>query len=363
LKPTRALHSFTSFQVNNYRAIIKGDNGEISISALHEGIYKVEYLLEGFKPGKLLRDYSSNFYSQNSESSRSSIPDFTIIEGDDASDYFTLNSGDDQIKIDKANGLLSVYHANKLVHGGQIGSLDTVLPRYPLRILGGEGNRTLARFNFKLTDTDRIYGLGDKTGKLNKRGQRFSMFNRDALGYKASQSDPLYKSIPFLIKHNPEEKIFTGLFFPVPRVTEIDLGRESPYYISADIKGGPFHYVVITGNNPWEIIDRFTWVTGRPSLPPLYTFGFLGSSMNYTEPDDADRLVTTYFDRIERDRIPCEGFYFSSGYVKADNGERYTFLWNKKKFPEPAKTINSYKDRGYHIACNVKPGFLTTHPL
>ena len=60
----------------------------------------------------------------------------------------------------------------------------------------------------------------------------------------------------------------------------------------------------------------------------------MGSSMNYVEPDDAAERVLAYFNRIEKENIPCEGMYISSGYLK-HNGKRYTFLFNKNKFPNP----------------------------
>ncbi len=46
---------------------------------------------------------------------------------------------------------------------------------------------------------DRHYGLGDKTGRLDKTGRRFRIDAVDPCGYDAETSDPLYKMIPFYI--------------------------------------------------------------------------------------------------------------------------------------------------------------------
>ena len=40
--------------------------------------------------------------------------------------------------------------------------------------------------------------VGEKTGKLNRRGSRFVMWNSDKPCYDINE-DPLYKSIPFFI--------------------------------------------------------------------------------------------------------------------------------------------------------------------
>ncbi len=359
MKYTRAVHSLDSCQIQGPSAVIRGENGEIRLTVLGEGIYKVCYSLEETPELPAFRDASELYFDSEREEPGKSCG-WTFPE--EHQDVFVLSCGADRIEIGRSHGLVTVFRDGKRIHGGEIGSSDTVLPRYPFRLLGGRGEEARGRLNFRMEDDDLFYGLGDKTGGLNKRGERYHMFNRDALGYHASFSDPLYKSVPFLIKQNREEGTVSGLFFPLPCLGEIDLGRESDYYFSVEMTGAPFSYVLFTGDRPWDILDGYTWLTGRPSLPPLFTFGFLGSSMNYTDPDDADERVGGYFDRIEEHRIPCEGFYFSSGYVMADNGERYTFEWNKKKFPDPAASIGRFRERGYHIACNIKPGFLVTHP-
>jgi len=68
-------------------------------------------------------------------------------------------------------------------------------------------------------------------------------------------------------------------------------------------------------------------------LPSLFIFGFLGSSMNYVEEDDAEQRILKYFQKTEDEEIPCEGIFVSSGYLKKPNGKHYAFIWNKKSFP------------------------------
>src|ERR1700733_13866588 len=48
----------------------------------------------------------------------------------------------------------------------------------------------------ELTQKEHIFGLGDKTGPLDRRGQAFTLWNTDAYRFQES-TDPLYKSIPF----------------------------------------------------------------------------------------------------------------------------------------------------------------------
>ncbi|WP_320128758.1 TIM-barrel domain-containing protein [uncultured Sphaerochaeta sp.] len=286
--------------------------------------------------------------------------DTFLLEKDDA---FEVVCGDLSIVVEKKRVLVSIFKNQVLQHGGMLGSADTVVPDYQLRVLGREGAcSTTGRFNFPLEDEDAFYGLGDKSGLCDRKGRFFRFFNRDSLGYDASNSDPLYKSIPFFIKRNVKKSTLCGLLFDQPLVNSMDFGRESQFYFSVVCEEGPYSYFYFDGDDYKQIINSYYEVTGRPLFPPLFTFGFLGSSMNYVEGDDAKARIEEFFDRVVTNDIPCEGMYVSSGYLKASDGKRYAFLWNKEKFPEPKKFIGDLAQRGFRLCMNLKPGILKTHP-
>ena len=244
-----------------------------------------------------------------------------------------------------------------------IGHSDAVIPSGHLRIIEEKGC-VKGIWNFPLDYFgDEFYGLGDKSGPVNRRGGRFSMYNKDALAYDARYSDPLYKSVPFFMRKNSSNGEICGYYFPCSEIEYVDFGRESPLYYSVCVKDGPFCYYRIEGKDESEILSSYYELTGKPYFPPLYSFGYFGSSMNYVEPDDAEQRILEFFRKVEEKKIPCEGMYLSSGYVKHSDGKRYTFMWNKDKFPDPEKFFTDLENRGYRFTENIKPGFLTTHPL
>lgn len=282
---------------------------------------------------------------------------------EEGSGAFTLCRGQLVVSVEKETGTVSVFRGGALIHGGRIGDQDTVVPRYPLRIQRGQSPKTgRGKFNFRLEDGDAFFGLGEKTGGLDKRNRSFKLFNKDSLGYDPSSSDPLYKSVPFFIKANRGFATICGLFFPNLRVGEVDFGVESRFYYHVDLEDGPFGYFLMMGDSYREILRQYVDLVGHPALPPLFSFGYLASSMAYTDPDDAEAKILAFFEKVEASGIPCEGMYFSSGYAKADNGERYTFVWNRGKFPYPESFLGKLRERGYRVCCNVKPGILTSHP-
>src|SRR5262249_45951528 len=104
-----------------------------------------------------------------------------------------------------------------------------------------------------------IYGLGEKTGPLDKRGGADTMWNTDAL-YGPGQ-DPLYMSIPFFIAAH--DGIYHGVFFDNPWRSSFDLEKESRETMSFGAEGGELNYYVIEGPAPKEVVQRYTDFTGR----------------------------------------------------------------------------------------------------
>ncbi|WP_428375513.1 hypothetical protein [Lichenicoccus sp.] len=51
--------------------------------------------------------------------------------------------------------------------------------------------------------TEQYFGLGERSGGMDRAGRRYRLSNIDALGYDARSSDPLYKHMPFFITRKP----------------------------------------------------------------------------------------------------------------------------------------------------------------
>lgn len=336
----------------NYNTLIT-ENGSIILSRMGDSIVSVEYKINGYATPEHLQmasDYLIGDYKEQT------IPSF-VCDGE----KYSLKIGKSDIEIDSNNGNIEVIKDGESIFGGVLGNSDTVISHEQFRLLGHEES-PFARYSWPLKNGECFYGLGDKSGDPNHAGKRFRMYNRDSLGYDAEYSDPLYKSVPFFIKHKPQTNSAIGLYFPESHIECFDFGKECPIYFSTDIVGGPFRYFIILGDDYKDIIANYCLITGRPNFPPLYSFGYLGSSMNYVEAYDAQQRMEKFFQDTEDHNLPCEGLYVSSGYLKADDGKRYSFFWNRRKFPDPKQFISSLVERGYHLTFNIKPGILLTHP-
>jgi len=71
---------------------------------------------------------------------------------------------------------------------------------------------------------EKIYGLGDKTGDVNKNGEGYKIATGDAMGFDARRSDPLYKQLPFYICEHKNGAY--GIYYDTYSNGEISFGKE-----------------------------------------------------------------------------------------------------------------------------------------
>ena len=213
---------------------------------------------------------------------------------------------------------------------------------------------------------ERYFGLGEKTGPLDRAGRRLRMSNTDALGYDAATSDPLYKHIPFYITRSDETGLAFGLFYDTYADAAFDFGAERSNYHglfrSFSAEAGDLDYYVIAGPGVTDVTRRFTWLTGRPALMPRWALGYSGSSMAYADAPNAQKRMGGFIENCRAHDILCDSFHLSSGYTSI-GPRRYVFHWNREKFPDPAGFAASFHAAGLKLIANIKPALLDLHPL
>ncbi len=217
-------------------------------------------------------------------------------------------------------------------------------------------------------DNSCFYGFGEKTGHLEKTGARMRMSNKDACGYDPIRTDPLYKHVPWFIKLSEDGSDACGIYYNTSADCEFDIGREYNGYWPRMGQYQSFSEEVdlfyISGPSIRDVVKRFCRLTGCAAMLPRYAFGYLGSTMFYSElPTGCDREILNFVDKTHREGIPCSNFQLSSGYTTDRNGKRNVFSWNREKFPNPAQFAAEMENRDVAVTPNVKPALLTTNPL
>ncbi|MFV0322079.1 MAG: TIM-barrel domain-containing protein [Alphaproteobacteria bacterium] len=220
---------------------------------------------------------------------------------------------------------------------------------------------------FELEKNDNFYGLGESTGSLNKIGKEVAIAPKDSIGYDSENTTNLYKHIPFYIKISGNDQGASGYFYNNFWNSKFNFGAEvsgywHPYgYFQTD--GGDIDLFIINGPCVQKVVERYTDLTGKTYLAPLYSLGYLGSTMYYVElPKDCDGEILDFVEQNLAYDIPIDGFQLSSGYTVGADGKRYVLTWNHTRFHDPKAWFAAMNNLGVTVSPNVKPGILLTHP-
>jgi alpha-glucosidase len=212
---------------------------------------------------------------------------------------------------------------------------------------------------------DAFYGLGEKTGGHNRQGRDFTLWNTDVLSPDATgeftagregddprsdptstEFDPYYVSIPFFYHHRYPRGLTAGSFMDNAHRADYDFTRPGEHRIQ--FAGGQYTEYVFAGPLIPDILEAYTWLTGRMSPPPLWSLGYHQCRwFDYTQ-DAVEALA----ERHRKDRIPCDALWLDIEYM---DGYR-VFTWDEEKFPDRAGMLKRLADKGFRVITIIDPG-------
>lgn len=195
----------------------------------------------------------------------------------------------------------------------------------------------------RLHDDEHVYGFGEKTGRLDKRGWQlggynYVMWNSDTPAYDSS-TDPLYVDVPFYLVTRRGQA--HGIFLDNTWRTFFDIGREDPDILSFGADGGDLNYYFIAGPDPKQVIERYTALTGRMPLPPLWSLGYNQCRWSYYPEARVRKLANDFRSK----NVPADVIWLDIHYM--DNYKPFT--WNQERFPNPGKMISDLRAQGFRL--------------
>lgn len=183
---------------------------------------------------------------------------------------------------------------------------------------------------------ENIYGFGEKFSTFVKNGQTVEIWNNDG----GTSSEQSYKSIPFYVTSNNY-----GLFVNHPEKVTFEVASETVSKVAFSVQGERMEYFVFGGETIADVIKTYTTLTGKPALPPAYTFGLWLTTSFTTSYDEA--TVTSFIDGMAERNIPLEVFHFDCFWMKEFCW--CDFEWDKRMFPDPKAMLQRLKAKGLEI--------------
>lgn len=217
-------------------------------------------------------------------------------------------------------------------------------------LLEVEGAGAHMREQLTLGVGETVYGLGERFSALVKNGQSIDIWNEDG----GTTSEQAYKSIPFYLTNRGY-----GVFVNHPERVSFEVASERVSRVQFSVAGQSLEYVVIYGPTPKEVLAKYTALTGRPALPPAWSFGLWLTTSFTTSYDEA--TVTSFIQGMADRRLPLHVFHFDCFWMREYRW--CDFEWDPRTFPDPAGMLRRLKERGLHICVWINPYIAQRSPL
>ncbi|MEM3424612.1 MAG: alpha-xylosidase [Thermoproteota archaeon] len=244
-----------------------------------------------------------------------------------------LTSGSLTVRVEKEGGWRVEFKEGDRVitsSGGRaMGLMDTPEGRY-------------VREQLSLGVGECVYGLGERFTSFVKNGQTVEMWNEDA----GTISEHAYKNIPFYLTNRGY-----GVFVNHPERVSFEIASENVERVQFSVPGGYLEYFLIYGPSPKQVLTRYTALTGRPALPPAWSFG-LWLTTSFTTDYDEETVTSIINGMVERN-IPLHVFHFDCFWMKPLHW--CDFKWDENVFPNPAEMLKRLKKLGLRICVWINP--------
>ncbi len=192
-------------------------------------------------------------------------------------------------------------------------------------------------YEHALQPSEHIFGLGEDNdaylGRMDRRGTV-----RDLWTGQEIRSGHVTADIPiplFLSTGSSGEGY--GLYFDNSYRTRWDLGKQQSDRVRIEAEGGELDFYLIYGPRFESILERYTSLTGRPSLPPLWALGFIQSKCTYWNWDEIDDVVQNLRTR----QIPMDVMVIDYDWAEVPMNFKWAERW---------KGLSPQKIRDYEAA-------------
>ena len=191
----------------------------------------------------------------------------------------------------------------------------------------------------RLQKDESIFGLGENSGQIDKRGEDFVNYNYPRF------NEPFYSSVPFYI--GLANKIAYGIFVNNTRRTYFNVGKEYNNRLLFGVDDDELNYYFMYGPEIKKVLKIYTDLTGRGELPPKWTLGYHQSKFSYKSDSEVRKII----ERLRIRQIPCDSIFLDLHYMNKSKN----FTWNRKKFPNPQRLVQNLKKSGFHVTTIIDP--------
>ncbi|GAA4329839.1 alpha-xylosidase [Streptomyces venetus] len=216
-------------------------------------------------------------------------------------------------------------------------------------VLGDGSHHSLAQLTLAVGEL--VYGLGERFTPFVKNGQSVDIWQADG----GTASEQAYKNVPFHLTNRGY-----GIFVNHPGKVSYEIDSEAVGQVQFSVEDQSLEYFVVYGPTPKDVLNRYTALTGRPALPPAWSFG-LWLSTSFTTSYDEETVNRFVRGMAERD-IPLGVFHFDCFWMR--EYQWCDFTWDPDVFPDPEGMLRRLREEhGLRVSVWINPYIAQKSPL
>lgn len=266
-----------------------------------------------------------------------------LIRMEDTHSFAALHSGNLSVRVTKGeNWALDFLRSGERITGSVAKSNG-----YVQNVKEGK-THLYERLDLGVGET--VYGLGERFTAFVKNGQNVETWNRDG----GTSTEQAYKNIPFYLTNRGY-----GVLVNHPECVSFEIGSEKVSKVQFSVEGEYLEYLIFDGPTPKQVLDRYTRLTGRPALPPAWSFGLWLTTSFTTNYDE--KTVNSFIDGMAERNLQLHVFHFDCFWMKAF--QWCDFEWDAETFPDPQGMLKRLKARGLKICVWINPYIGQKSPL
>jgi alpha-D-xyloside xylohydrolase len=193
-----------------------------------------------------------------------------------------------------------------------------------------------------LAPDERLYGFGEKFTPMDKRGQRIDCWNFNTWG---TTNERAYKNVPFFMSSKGY-----GVFVHSSRRSLYELGTAGSSVSTAiEVRDSRLDLFILYGPSLKQVLRRYTDLTGRPPVPPKWSFGLWMSRYGYR----TRRELESVGKELRKRDIPCDVLHLDPYWMREN--QYADLVWDQQAFPHPAEMIRGLRAKGFRLSLWLQP--------
>ncbi|PKP09000.1 MAG: glycosyl hydrolase [Bacteroidetes bacterium HGW-Bacteroidetes-4] len=254
----------------------------------------------------------------------------------DKENTLMIESSGIKVKVTKEPFNLSFYHFSDLLISENNGY---------------QWSDSSQQVSFGLTPDEILYGGGARVMGMNRRGNRLQLYNRAHYGYE-THSELMNYTLPVVLSSGKY-----ALLFDNASAGYLDLDSKNNNTLTYETESGTLNYYVIAANNWYELVDNYTWLTGRQPMPARWTLGNFSSRFGYHSQNEVLSTVDKFFEAsIPVEAVIIDIYWFGKEIM----GTMGNLNWYRDSFPDPDQMIATLNKKGVKPILVTEPFILTT---